>query len=58
MNMILTGLLWLGYFVLMIAISLPGVTLGFLPLFVIALVWTLIIEGLRKMLVRTPKDHA
>jgi|JI10StandDraft_1071094.scaffolds.fasta_scaffold2382840_1 hypothetical protein len=54
MNLLLTILLWLGYLALVILFKFAG-SVGFLPAFGLALVWTLIIEGLRKLLVGKPK---
>ena len=56
-NMLFTGLLWLGYLVLMFVLNAPDVNIGFLPVLAVAGVWTLIIEGLRKLLVRKPKSR-
>jgi len=57
MNMLLTGLLWLGYIALIFALNIPGVNVGFLPVLAVAGVWTLIVEGLRKLLVRKPVNR-
>jgi len=56
MNSVLTALLWLGYLVLMVALKVVGGA-GFLPVFGVAVVWTLIIAGLRKILVPKPTDR-
>ena len=57
MNMILTGLLWLGYLALITVLNVPGVHVGALPVLAVAGLWTLIVEGLRKLLVRKPIKH-
>lgn len=58
MSAFLTIILWIGYLVLMFALGLPGVNIGFLPVLGIAVVWTIIIEGLRALLVRKPENRS
>ena len=49
MGSVLTILLWAGYLGLFALLALPGVSLGFFPVLGLALVWTVVIEGMRKL---------